>query len=272
MVGLKHIAFAALAAYAGVLAILFFAQRQLMYPADPQRVRPAEIGFAKAQEIELRASDGALLVAWYVAPEPGKAVVLYFHGNASNIANRTERFRLLTRDGTGLLALSYRGYGGSGGSPSESGLIDDARTAHAHLLKLGVAPERIVLYGESLGSGVAVALASEHKVAALVLEAPFSSASDVAASVYWMFPVRWLIRDPFDSTSRIGKIKAPVLILHGDADRVIPMRFGQRLYAAANEPRRFVAVPGGGHQVIEQSQVLRQVQAWIARYGESVER
>lgn len=269
MIGLKQMALAVFAAYAGILVILFFAQRQLMYPADPRRIAPAAAGFAKAREVEVRASDGTRLVAWYVAPEAGKPVVLYFHGNGSNLANRVQRFDLLTRNGAGLLALGYRGYGGSGGVPSERGLIDDARAAHSHLQKLGVAPERIVLFGESLGAGVAVALASERKVAALVLEAPFSSAADVAASVYWMFPVRWLIRDSFDSTSRISEISAPVLILHGDADRVIPMRFGQRLYAAANEPRRFVAVPGGGHQIMEQPHVLQQVRAWIAQYGET---
>ncbi|MBM3609823.1 MAG: alpha/beta fold hydrolase, partial [Alphaproteobacteria bacterium] len=224
-------------------------------------------GLPQAQENELLTSDGLRIIAWFVPPaDNSKAVILYFHGNASNLANRAARLRLLTRDGTGLLAVSYRGYGGSQGSPNEKGLIEDARAAHDYLVKQGIAEKRIVLMGESLGSGVAIALAQTHHAGAIILEAPFSSAADVAASVYWMFPVRWLMKDPFDSAARITRSNAPVLILHGDRDPVVPFRFGEKLFHSARESKRLVRIPGGGHQILETPQALAEIRQWIAQH------
>lgn len=264
----KQIAFFSLVIWFSLLALLFIAQRKLMYLPDSSRIAPQAAGLPQAREIEIVTSDGLRIIAWFVPPaDNSKAVILYFHGNAANLANRAARFHLLTSDGTGLLAVSYRGYGGSQGSPSEAGLIEDARAAHAHLRALDVAPRRIVLMGESLGSGAAVALASETKAAALILEAPFSSAADVAASVYWMFPVRWLMKDSFDNLSRIRASSLPLLILHGDRDHVVPIRFGAKLFDAAREPKRFLKIPGGGHQVLELPQALEAIRLWISSYA-----
>lgn len=250
-----------------LLAILFLAQRKLMYFPDAARIAPQAAGLPQAREIELNTSDGVQIIAWFVPPaDNSKAVILYFHGNAANLANRAARYRLLTRDGTGLLALSYRGYGGSQGSPSENGLIEDARAAHAFLVKQDIAAKRLVLIGESLGSGVAVALAQTTKTGALILEAPFSSTADVAASVYWMFPVRWLMQDTFDSAARLGASSSPLLILHGDRDPVVPLRFGEKLFQAAREPKRFVRISGGGHQVLETPQAFAEIRQWIAKH------
>ena len=154
--------------------------------------------------------------------------------------------RALTADGTGLVALSYRGYGGSTGRPTESGMIADALAAY-DFAATRYPPDRIAVWGELIGSGVAVALAAEKPVGRVVLESPFTSITDIAAKIYWFFPVRWLIKDPFRSDLRIPKVTAPVLVLHGDRDIIVPFALGKQLYALIPGPKRFVRFPGAGH-------------------------
>ena len=149
--------------------------------------------------------------------------------------------------GMGLLAIEYRGYASSTGSPSERGLKLDGEAAYAAAIASGVAPERIVPLGESLGSGVAVALAARHKVGALVLDSPYSSIADVAAAAYWFVPVRALLRDPFRNDLLIGSVNVPTLIVHGTKDAVVPIRFGEKLFALANPPKEFWRVEGAVH-------------------------
>jgi fermentation-respiration switch protein FrsA (DUF1100 family) len=153
----------------------------------------------------------------------------------------------LIADGTGIVAVSYRGYAGSSGSPSEQGLLRDAAAAY-DFAAARYGAERIVAWGFSLGTGVAVALAAEQPVGKLILEAPFTSTVDVAAPLFWYMPVHWLMRDPFRSDQRIARVRVPLLVMHGTDDPVIPIRLGERLFALANEPKRFVAFPGGGHE------------------------
>jgi fermentation-respiration switch protein FrsA (DUF1100 family) len=209
----------------------------------------------------LRADDGETLLTWYVAPSPGRPLILYFHGNADGLAARNVRFQYLTASGDGLLAIEYRGYGGSTGSPSEEGLARDADATYAKAIELGAPPGRIIAMGESLGTGVAVALAARHQVGALVLDSPYSSALDVAAARFWMFPVRLLMRDAFRSDEKIGKIAAPVLMVHGTADATIPIRFAKKLFALANKPKDFIRVEGGDH--LAMGSVIPQVLQWI---------
>ena len=142
--------------------------------------------------------------------------------------------------------MSYRGYGGSSGRPTEAGLVADATAVYDFALARYPA-ERIVLWGESLGTGVAVALAAEKPVARIILESPFTSAVDIAAQLYWFVPVRWLMKDQFRSDLRVGKIAVPVLVLHGERDTVVPIALGERLYALIDAPKRFVRFPGAGH-------------------------
>ena len=252
----------ALVAFGGVVALMHWAQRSLMYFPERFRTAPAVAGFAAAEEVVLDTADGEKVIAWHVPPRGERQVVLYFHGNGGSLRYRVERFRALTADGTGLVALSYRGYGGSTGSPTEPGLIADARAAYAFALARYPA-ERIVLWGESLGSGVAVALAAEHKVAQAVLESPFTSAADVGAAVYWFLPVRLLMKDQFRSDERIRNVRAPVLILHGTSDRVVPFTLGERLYRIANEPKRLVRFPGGGHNDLDAFGAQAAVRAFL---------
>jgi fermentation-respiration switch protein FrsA (DUF1100 family) len=222
----------AVIAFGGFVALMYFAQRSLMYFPDRQRTPPATAGLPSAEEVVLDSEGGERVIAWHVPPRGEKPVLIYFQGNGGALVHRADRFQALTADGTGLVALSYRGYGGSTGSPSETGLIADGEAAY-RFAAARYPTERIVLFGESLGSGVAVAVAAAHPIGRLILQAPFTSAADVAATVYWFLPVRLLMKDPFYSDRRIGKVKAPVLILHGARDRVVPIALGERLYALA---------------------------------------
>ncbi|HEY7298522.1 MAG TPA: alpha/beta fold hydrolase [Xanthobacteraceae bacterium] len=232
--------------YVGIVALMYFMQRAMMYFPERLRTAPAAAGFAEAEEITLHTADGERVIAWHVAPRHDKPVVLYFHGNGGALRLRVPRFRVLTADGTGLIALSYRGYGGSSGRPSEAGLIADGLAAY-EFAGSRYRADRIVLWGESLGSGVAVALAAQKAVWRVVLEAPFASAVDVAAHAYPFLPVRWLMKDQFRSDLRAGKIVAPVLILHGERDLVVPIASGERLYALINAPKEFVRFVQAGH-------------------------
>ena len=236
----------AAAGYLGFGALMYVAQRALMYFPDRARTSPAAAGLPQAVEVTLGTADGERVIAWHVPPRGDKPVVLYFHGNGGSLAYRVERFKKLVADGTGLLALSYRGYGGSTGKPTEAGLIEDARAAYAFAVERYPA-QRIALWGESLGTGVAVALAAEQPVTHLILDAPYTSAVDVAADLYWFLPARLLMKDQFRSDERIKRVKAPVLILHGEADAIMPIRYGERLLAMVPGKKQMVRFPGGEH-------------------------
>jgi fermentation-respiration switch protein FrsA (DUF1100 family) len=173
--------------------------------------------------------------------------VLFFHGNAGEIGDRAARLAAYRAAGLGALFLSYRGYGGSTGSPTEAGLLLDALAAYDWLAERGVAASDIMVVGESLGTGVAVQLAIRRKIGALALEAPFTSAADIAAKLYPWLPVKLLMKDRFDSLSRIREVHAPLLVIHGERDELIPLNAGKRLFAAANEPKEMIVVEGGSH-------------------------
>jgi fermentation-respiration switch protein FrsA (DUF1100 family) len=247
MTFLKWIAIVVAAGYCAGLVLLFVKQRAMLFPIPTaERIAPAAAGFPQAEEQILTTSDGEKVIVWHVAAKPGRAVVLFFHGNGDFLAGLAGRFKAITADGTGLVALSYRGYAGSSGAPSEDGLLRDGAAAYSFATARYDA-QRIVAWGFSLGTGVAVAVASEHPVGKLILEAPYTSIADVAASHFRFAPVRLLIRDPFHSDERIARVTAPLLIVHGAQDQTIPIAFGEKLFALAHEPKQFVRIPGGGH-------------------------
>ncbi|MEZ5923139.1 MAG: alpha/beta hydrolase [Hyphomicrobiaceae bacterium] len=225
---------------------LYAGQRRLMYPADPTRVAPARIGL-DVSEVELQTHDGERLVAWHAKARPGKPTLLYFHGNGGNLAGRSDRIGLYRREGYGLLMMAYRGYSGSTGRPSEAGNVADARLAYRWLREAGVTGDQIVLYGESLGTGVAVQLAASEPVKGMILDAPYTSIADVAQRHYpWMW-VRPFVLDRYDSIGIIPTVHVPLLVLHGARDRIVPVDMGEAVFAAANEPKRIVVFPEAGH-------------------------
>lgn len=260
-----RIAALAVFVYVSLLAGLFIKQRELLYHIEPQRAEIAAAKILNLEERTLTTEDGERLVAWLIPPRgKSKFVLLYFQGNAWNLGypKRVETFRSLTADGTGLLAIGYRGYGGSSGHPTEAGLHLDAKAAYQEAARLYGA-ERLIAYGQSLGTGVATRLAFDQKVAALILEAPFLSASAVAQSRYWYVPVRLLMLDPFRSDEIIGRLNIPVLILHGDQDRTIPVEQGRALYMLAKAPKRLAIFKGGDHDDLQHHGLTKQVQDFL---------
>jgi hypothetical protein len=236
--------------YGAVVAAMVLLQRQLQYAPTRRAPAPAEAGFEGASVVSLAAADGVALEMWHAPAPAGRPTILYLHGNAGEIADRPRRWAFYRQAGFGVAFLSYRGFGGSGGAISEAGLHRDADAAHAWLLAQGVAADRLAVVGESLGTGVAVRLAADQPVGALLLEAPFTSAADIAAARYPWLPVRLLMRDPFPSRDRIARVAAPILIQHGETDAVIPFASGRALFDAAPEPKTFIARPGLGHDAL----------------------
>jgi fermentation-respiration switch protein FrsA (DUF1100 family) len=262
MATLKSLIILAILAYGGVLALMYVFQRSLMYFPDRARTPPAAAGLPQAEEVTLTSADGERLIAWYIPPQDSKPLVIYFHGNGGALNLRADRFRWLTTHGFGLLGLSYRGYGGSSGKPSEAGLLLDASAAY-DFAAARYPSGRIVLWGESLGTGVAIALAAGRQVGGIILDAPFTSAADIGAAAYPFAPVRWFIKDSFHSDERIGRVKAPLLVLHGEMDRIIPIRFGERLFTLANEPKQMVRLPSGGHVDLDDHGAPAAVRAFL---------
>lgn len=236
--------------YAAALSGLYLLQRDMQY--FPTRIDPApdSIGLTGVDRVLLLTRDAETLVLWHDPAPRTRPTILFLHGNAGSIADRADRLAFYQTRNFGAAFLSWRGYGGSSGRPSETGLLADARAAYDHLVKSGTAPETIVLVGESLGTGIAVQLAATVPVGAVVLEAPFTSAADVARRAYPWVPVGLLMKDPFRSSSFIGAVGAPLVILHGEADRVVPFSFGQALFARANEPKTFVSLGPVGHEAL----------------------
>ncbi|MEQ8357588.1 MAG: alpha/beta hydrolase [Kiloniellaceae bacterium] len=234
--------------YAFIVLAMFLAQRSLIYPAPAVVPRLADHGLPGLVAVQTEPEPGLRLTHWYRPPaDAAQPVIVFFHGNGSDLNNAVAKMRPFLAAGFGLLAAGYRGYSGNPGKPSEDGLSADARSLLDWAAGQGYGPERLVYFGESLGTAVAVKMASERPPSALVLEAPPSSIADVAAAHYWYLPVRALIRDPWDSLSRIAAVRAPVLFLHGEMDRVVPIRFGRKLYEAAAEPKRALWHPEAQH-------------------------
>src|SRR5229473_5120926 len=263
MTVLKWFVILAIVGYLGGLAVLFFKQREFIFPI-PQTLRtaPEAAGFPEAEEHVLSTADGEKVIIWHVPAQPGHAVVIYFPGNGDFLAGNVGRFRAIAADGTGLVALSYRGYAGSSGQPSERGLLQDAAAAYA-FTAARYTPDRIVLWGFSLGTGAAVAVAAEQPVGKLILEAPYTSMADVAGPLLRIAPVRWLIRDQFRSDQRIAGVSAPLLIMHGARDATIPIGFGERLFALAHEPKQFVRFPDGDHNNLDDYGAIERARDFI---------
>jgi fermentation-respiration switch protein FrsA (DUF1100 family) len=241
--------FALIAAIAALLALLWVGQRRLMYFPDGRVSAPREVGLAGVESVRFPTADGLELAGWFVpAGAEAKATVLVFNGNAGNRAYRAPLATALAAHGFNVLLFDYRGFGGNPGSPTEIGLAADARAPRDYLAdRPDVDAARVVYFGESLGTGVAVALAAEQPPAALILRSPFTSMADVGAYHYPILPVRLLLRDRFASRDTIGHVRAPVLVIAGDRDEIVPLEHSRRLYDAAPSPKELVIIKGASH-------------------------
>ena len=256
-----------LTVYGLLLVLLYVAQRGLLYYPDPTVPDPAQWGVPEMTPLRIEAEADVRLLAWWRAPvDPDRPVLLYFHGNAGHLGYRGMKVRPYLDAGYGVLLVSYRYNADAGGRPSEKGLYADGAAAFAYLRRQGIPTERIVLYGESLGSAVAVHLAAEQRVGAVVLEAPFTSIAAVAQHHYWYAPAKWLLRDKFDAGSRIGRATAPILILYGERDRIVPPKFSRGLFDLAPEPKEIEAIPDAGHNDLYDYDIARYVLEFLERH------
>ena len=250
MLALRIVLLTVLVLYLCIVAYMYLQQRQIQYHPSRTAPSPQSVGLSGVNDERITTPDGETIAVWYAAASPGKPTILFLHGNAGEIGTRGERFSFYRSQGFGVLFVSYRGYGASTGNITEAGLITDALSAYEFLIGKGVAPQQIAVVGESLGTGVAVQLAAQRKVGAMALEAPYTATVDVGAEIYPWLPVRLLMKDTFKSRDFIGRVTAPLLVQHGDADTIIPVAHGRALFAMANEPKQLVIIPGLGHDAI----------------------
>jgi len=243
---LSNVITVALLLYVVLVVAVYLGQRSMIYYPDSTLGSPAGYGVPEMQEVGETTPNR--LVSWYgKARDKAQPVIVLFHGNAGHIGYRGFKARTFLDAGYGVLLVGYRGYGGNAGSPSELGFYEDARIALQTLETMGITKEKIVLYGESIGTGVAVQMALEGFGQALVLEAPYSSLADVASHHYPIFPVNWLLKDRFESQEKINKIPIPKLIVHGAKDNVIPQKYGRRLFDKASNPKQWKNLERAGH-------------------------
>lgn len=246
--GLLGIVAAAVVSIAAAVVLAFYlGQRALLYPAPHGYAPPAAVGLADFAEDPLTADDGTTVMVWSHPAAPDRPTVLHLHGNGDSLPGLADQLAAWSADGWGVCALTYRGYPGSGGAPTEDALVADAIAAFDRLVARGVPAADIVLSGYSLGSAIAVAVAAERPAAALFLVGAMSSIEDVAKAHYPWLPVRTLMKDRFPSAERAARVQAPAVLVHGADDRVVPLRFAKRLFAHLPEPKRLTVVPDGGH-------------------------
>ncbi len=223
-------------------------QLEIYHPLaePPIKAQSLKLGI---QDIYLKSEDGVRINAWWMPPPPGGRVVIYFHGNAGNLSGTATSFAYFKEAGFGALAIDYRGYGLSGGYPSEEGLYRDARAAYARCIKLGIKPNNIIIHGQSLGGAIAANLASQRTCAALILESTFTDAKAMASYLYGPL-ASYSIHSKFDTLRKVRALKCPLLVIHGDQDTFIPTAMGQAIYNAAPKPKSLWIVPGASHSEV----------------------
>lgn len=252
-------------AYVIFLLFLYLIQRTMIYYPAQKAPSPANAGVPEMEVIQLETNDGLMLNSWYrAATEPNLPTIVYFHGNAGHIGNRAFIVKPFLDEGYGVLLLTYRGYSDNPGKPSEEGLYQDARAAMDFIKDKGVSEQCTVLYGNSIGGAVAIQMATEYSVGAIILQSPFTSLGEVGQHHYPFLPVKWFIKDKFTSIQKVDQIDVPVFILHGDSDWIIPPKFSRKLYEALPGPKQLEHIPNKGHNdLFEPSLVIRFIKKHI---------
>lgn len=237
-------------------------QQFLIYHPAKERVSPADAGLENVVEREIATPDGIKVLAWWSPPAAGHPTVLYFHGNAGSLVDRSGRLRRFQERGIGVYMMTYRGYGGAMGKPTERDNVADGKRAYDALLKEGVAADDIFIFGESLGSGVAVQVAAAKPCAGLILDLPYTSMLDLAQLHYPYLPADFFLKDRYETIRHIGKVQAPLLVVHGEGDAVIPIAMGRTVFDAAPGQKTFLKF-GGGHLDHDARGSFDQIIGWI---------
>lgn len=226
--------------------ISWFENHLIFFPTKSWEAHP-EAYRLQYENLTFKTEDEISLSGWFFPAKKQSPIILFLHGNAGNISHRLDKIRPFVERGYAVFIIDYRGFGKSEGSVSEEGTYKDARAAYEYLNKVkNIPPDQIVAYGESIGSAVAVDLATRVSLAGLILEAPFTQISDMAKTHYPFIPTK-ILKTRYDSLSKISSVQTPLLILHGTDDEIVPFRLGQKLFEAANEPKAFYAISGGTH-------------------------
>lgn len=244
---------AVFAIYLVLIGLMYFLQRNLMYIAGSNKPSIEQTGVAGLDEVVVQTEDDFILYGWYKKPvSPQKPTIVWFHGNASHVGITASRAKPYLKEGYGLLAVEYRGYAGNPGAPTEQGLYKDSRAFIEWLKDNGTNENNIILYGESIGSGPAVQMATEYPALhTLILESPFTSTVDAAMVHYPFAPVKWLLKDRYENISKIKDVKTPLIVAYGNKDRVIPHALGEKLFREAPEPKSLILIDGGDHNDLD---------------------
>ena len=264
MTNLKTIMIYAIGIYFLVILIMFIFQRSLLYLPSKETLDNSYYTKTGLKKIEMTTSDGLVLSSLFKKPsDDEKSIIVVFHGNAGHIGHRVEKFRPFLKEGYGLFLVEYRGYGENSGKPSESGLYKDGEAALNFLYKQGITQQKTILYGESLGCGLAVKLSTETAFNATILEAPYTSIADIASRHYWYLPAKLLVLDRFDIFSMIKNIKSPLLVIHGEKDNVIDINFGKKVFKSAPEPKKAIFVKNAGHNNLYEFNIYEKIKQFL---------
>jgi fermentation-respiration switch protein FrsA (DUF1100 family) len=255
------------------LAVLFFLiryleKKNLYFPLKTIEANPGDIGLYY-EDIIVTTGDGVDINLWYIPADRPAATIIFCHGNGGNISHRLEKIRLLNGIGLNVLIFDYRGYGSSGGSPSEEGLYLDASAVFGYLVNIRMVPsDRLILYGESLGAAVAIDLAGKYDVAGIIIEGGFSSVKEMAKRIFPFVP-GFIYKSRFDSLSGIRNVNVPKLFFHAGEDEIVPLELGRKIYDAASGPKEFVQINGGHNDsfLVSEEMYLREIESFTERYG-----
>jgi uncharacterized protein len=258
--------FAIAVVFGGIVLAAYLGQRRLMYFPDRTRTPPSAAGLTGVTEHEIAAPDGAYVVTWWGRAKPGQPTLLYFHGNAAALVARAPRVERAMSEGWGIAMMTYRSFGGSTGTPSEVANVADALRTLDWLETQGVTRRSIILYGESLGTGVATQVAVERPgIAGLILDAPYTSTVAVAKARYPFLPVEWGMLDRYETERHILRVTCPILIFHGRLDSIIPVAMGREIARVAPEPKQYIELPNAGHIdiYINGNDAFTPLKAWV---------
>ena len=268
MKGMSTIFLLVLLVYVLVVGCVYAFQRNLMYHPETKVGPPEQYHLTGFLETFVKTPDNETIQLWHHPAQEGFPTIVYFHGNAYTLGDRANIYSQLVEKGFGVLALSYRGYGKSTGTPSEQGIYLDARTTIGYATdSLHIALSRLILYGESLGTGVAVQMATEYNVAMVILQSPYTSVAARAAEIYYYIPVNWLIKDKYYTINKIALVKAPLLLFHGERDNVIPIAHGKAVFAAAGADKQAFFFPQTGHNDFDSAVISEHVLAFAKTHN-----
>ena len=249
--------------YFVITVVVYFFQRKLLYhPFSPQITGKGLIH--NFETINFKTSDNFELKGWFHLKNSNKKTILFLHGNAGNLDNRIDKLNFLGNMDINFLIISWRGYSGNPGNPSETGLYKDALGGIEWLNKKGISNDRIILYGESLGTAIATEVAQNENFAGIILEAPFTSMVDMGQKIYPIFPVKFLLKDKYESKNKIKNIKSPILVLHGRKDKIVPFYMGEKIFEMANNPKFKYFTDLDDHMMIFDDKLINEIDLFIS--------